>query len=78
MENEEEAEEEAEEVIVESEEPVIEETEPPETVVEEMELSSCAVVVLRKPRERARRGESLRRIRGDTIVASTWCKCSRW
>lgn len=43
----------------------------PETVVEEMELSSCADVVLRKPRERARRGESLRRIREDTIVAST-------
>lgn len=42
-----------------------------ETVVEEMELSSCADVVLRKPRERARRGESLRRIREDTIVAST-------
>ena len=53
---------------------MLEEMELPETAVEEMELSSCAVVVLRKPRERARRGESLRRIRGDTIVASTWCK----
>lgn len=63
--------EEAAEVMVESAEPVMEDMELPETVVEETELSSCAAVVLTKPRERARRGESLRRIRGDTIVSST-------
>lgn len=67
-----EKEEEAAEVMVESAEPVMEDMELPEIAVEETELSSCAAVVLKKPRERARRGESLRRYRGDTIVASTW------
>lgn len=47
-------------------------------VTEETSTSSdWAVVVLRKPRETARRGESFLRKRGDTILRCTWYWCLR-